>query len=344
MAGDLMHGRLHSARRGHIWRNLIIVITLLAVCLTAFALTDRVQASRVNRQYGEPLNHDVQNLVVDGIRISYREMGASRPEDQSGDQSGTGTGTGSGDRLEPVLLIHGFMGSSYDFHQVMPDLAANRRILAVDLPGFGLSDKSPELDYSKKNMASLMLRFMAALQIEQYVVMGHSMGGEIALRMALDEPQHISRLVLISSGGSRDIQRGFSGTAPEWLLESIFKNYLVQRLYFPLAVGEIRHASASSFDPFFYFNKQIPAATLNQMTRDNDSGAIAGRLGEIGQPTLLVWGDQDRVIPLEQGHTLDERIPDSRLVIYKNCGHLVALEQPAALLADLDDFLAATPD
>lgn len=344
MAGDLMQGRLRSARSGHLWRNLIIVLLLLAVCLSVFALIDRIQTVRVNRQYSGQLNADVQNLVVDGIRISYREMGEAQSEDQSEDQSETGSAIGSGDWPEPILLIHGFMGSSYDFHLVMPELAEKRRVLAVDLPGFGLSDKSTALDYSKKNMASLMLHFMAALQIEHYAVIGHSMGGEIAIRMALDEPGRISRLVLLSSGGNRDIQRGFSGTAPEWLLESVFKNYLIQRLYFPMAVGSIRHASASSFDPFFYFNKQIPAATLNQMTRDNDSGAVAGRLGDIGQPSLLVWGDQDRVIPLAQGHVLDERIPDSRLIIYENCGHLVALERAESLLADLADFLAATPD
>ena len=325
-----MHGPLRPARSWHIRRNLAFVAAALVVCAAVFALVDRFQAARINRQYQEQLTADVKNLTVDGVRISYREMGAVRSDDPSGAEPD--------DQPEPLLLIHGFMGSSYDYHAVMPGLAENRSVIAVDLVGFGLSDKSPDLDYSKKRMADLLLRFMALLKVDRYAIIGHSMGGEIALRMTLTEPQHISRLILISSGGSADIQRGFAGAAPEWLLESIFKNYLIQRLYFPLAVGQIRYASASSFDPFFFFNRQIPAATLNQMTRDNDSGQIAGRLGEISQPTLLVWGDKDRIVPLRQGRIMDEQIPDSRLVIYENCGHLVAMERPDALLVDIEAF------
>lgn len=327
-----MQGRLQSARKRHFWRNLVIATAGVAVCAAALGLIDRSQAARINRLYQDQLTADVKTLSVDGILISYREMGVASPEEQSdADPAG---------RPPPLLLIHGFMGSSYDYHAVMPGLAENRPVIAVDLPGFGLSDKSPDLDYSKRRMADLLLRFMSILEHDRFDIMGHSMGGEIALHMTLAEPQHMSRLVLLSSGGSADIQRGFTGTAPEWLLDSIFKNYLVQRLYFPLAVGQIRYASAAWFDPFFFFNRQIPAATINQMTRDNDSGQIAGRLSEISQPTLLVWGDKDRVIPLKQGQIMNEQIPDSRLVIYENCGHLVALERPDELIDAVTDFFS----
>lgn len=330
MAGDEMHGRLHPARKRRLWRILILVAAGLAICVAIVGLVDRSQSARINRQYHEQLTADVKTLAVDGIVISYREMGVPGSAEQ--------TGADADAPSPPLLLIHGFMGSSYDFHAVMPGLAEIRPVIAVDLPGFGLSDKSPDLDYSKQRMADLLLRFMSILEHDRFDIMGHSMGGEIALRMTLTEPQHMSRLVLLSSGGSADIQRGFAGTAPEWLLDSILKSYLVQRLYFPLAVGQIRYASAAWFDPFFFFNRQIPAATLNQMTRDNDSGQIAGQLKEISQPTLLVWGDKDRIIPLKQGQIMNEQIPDSRLIIYENCGHLVALERSDELLDAITKF------
>ena len=327
-----MHGRLHPTRKRRLRRSLAFVAAGLAVCIAVAGLVDRTQSARINRQYQAQLTADVKTLTVDGIRISYREMGIPLEEERSTSEPAA--------LLSPLLLIHGFMGSSYDFHAVMPGLAEIRPVIAVDLPGFGLSDKSPDLDYSKQRMADVLLRFMSILEYDQYDIIGHSMGGEIALRMTLMEPQHMSRLVLLSSGGSADIQRGFAGTAPEWLLNSVFKNYLVQRLYFPLAVGQIRYASAAWFDPFFFFNRQIPAATLNQMTHDNDSGQIAGRLKEISQPTLLVWGDKDRVIPLKQGQIMNEQIPDSHLIVYDKCGHLIALERSAELLDDMTAFFS----
>lgn len=327
-----MHGRLYPARKRRLWLSLALVAAGLAVCAAVLGLVDRSQSARVSRQYQAQLTAGVKTLAVDGIAVSYREMGIPLEEEQ--------TTTDPTAPSPPLLLIHGFMGSSYDFHAVMPGLTETRPVIAVDLPGFGLSDKSPDLDYSKQRMADLLLRFMSILEYDQFDIIGHSMGGEIALRMALTEPQHMSRLVLLSSGGSADIQRGFAGTAPEWLLDSIFKNYLVQRLYFPLAVGQIRYASAAWFDPFFFFNREIPAATINQMTRDNDSGQIAGQLKEISQPTLLVWGDKDRVIPLKQGQIMNEQIPDSRLIVYENCGHLVALERSDELRDDLTDFFS----
>ena len=324
-----MHNRLKPERLRHPLRIWVILAAGIFLLAALFAGVDYTQNKRVIMQYQALLTADVQNLTVDGIRLSYRAMGQSPDEQQLPALS-----------AEPILLIHGFLGSSYDFSRVMPELAKDRPVIAVDLAGFGLSDKSPDLDYSKQHMAELMLRFMDQLGYRQYAIMGHSMGGEIALRMTLAEPGRITRLILVSSGGSADIQRGFRSAVPEWLLEHMFKNYLVQRLYFPLAVGSLCAASTAIFDPFFYFNKQIPAATLNQMTLSNDSGQIAGRLGEILQPSLLVWGREDRVIPLSQGRLFKERIPDSRLVVFDHCGHLVALERPAELLAEVQAFLA----
>ena len=323
-----MQLRLKPERTRHSLRGWVILTAGIVLLVALFAGVDYTQNKRVIKQYQALLTADVQNLTVDGIRLSYRVMGQFLDEQQS-----------SALCTEPILLIHGFLGSSYDFSRVMPDLAKDRPVIAVDLAGFGLSDKSPDLDYSKKHMSELLLRFMDLLGYEHYAIMGHSMGGEIALRMALAEPGRITRLILISSGGGADIQRGFRSAVPEWLLEHVFKNYLVQRLYFPLAVGSLSAASTATFDPFFYFNKQIPAATLNRMTLSNDSGLIAGRLGEIQQPSLLVWGKDDRVIPLSQGNLLDERIPDSRLVVFDHCGHLVALERPAELIAEVHAFL-----
>jgi pimeloyl-ACP methyl ester carboxylesterase len=309
--------RRQSRKRRTIW--LLAVLCLVCSLLLTFYLVDLFAAKRVAERYGPALTEGVTYRTVNGANLAYRRIGSA--------------GT-------PILMIHGFLGSSHDFSLLWPDLVSDHQVIAVDLIGFGLSDKSTELLFSKQNMAGLCAALMAELGFDRYIVLGHSMGGEVSLHLALAHPERVEKLVLLNSAGWQDLQQGHRMMLPGWLLEGIFKNYLVQRLFFPLTVYNRQFANTDNFNRFFFFNDQIPAATLIKLTRDNDSGQLAGRLGEIRQPALLIWGENDRTIPLAQGEAMAGQLPDSRLVVIEKCGHLTFLEKPQQTLDAILAFLA----
>ena len=169
---------------------LFIVAALLLSLLIAFVVIDLVMARRVLTSLSDELEADVLVAEIDDAKLHYRKMG---------------------DGDEVLLLIHGFMGSSYDFYQIMPLLAEHFTVYAVDQIGFGLSDKSVNLDYSKKNSARLIEGLMNHLDIDRYHVLGHSMGGEVTMHLALEDPEAVQKLVLLNSAGLADPQRGGNG-------------------------------------------------------------------------------------------------------------------------------------
>ncbi|NLO36608.1 MAG: alpha/beta fold hydrolase, partial [Clostridiaceae bacterium] len=207
-------------------------VIILVLGLLVFAITDWIAAPAVDRSLREELTAGVSFREIEGAQLAFRQ---------------------AGDSGDPLLLIHGFLGSSYDFNLLMPELARDRQVIAVDQIGFGLSDKNPDLTYSKAQMAHLCIALMADLGHDRYDVLGHSMGGEVCLQMALLAPEQVRRLVLLNSAGLEDLQRGMRGTLPAWFLDGVFKNYLIQRLGFPFSVYNRDAATTDVFNHFFFF-------------------------------------------------------------------------------------------
>jgi pimeloyl-ACP methyl ester carboxylesterase len=233
-----------------------------------------------------------------------------------------------------------------DFEFIQPELAKERPVIAVDLIGFGLSDQSVSLDYSKKAMADTIAGLMALLDYDRYDVLGHSMGGEVALHLALNHQDRVGRLILLDSAGL--LTAGMPGTegsgrtagASPFLIDLVFKNTIVEKRVFRTCLYEPKPFMPLAFEKLYYFVGQIPPETLARFIEDNDSGAVADRLGEIRQPTRIIWGEQDRIIPLSQGEALKDAIPGSRLDVIAECGHLPYLEQPEELIRLIRAFLA----
>ncbi len=297
---------------------LISFAALLLLLVLSFVLIDQVMKGRVLSALSDELEAGVQVVEVDGAELHYRQMGGG---------------------AEVLLLIHGFMGSSYDFHQIMPLLAEQYTVYAVDQIGFGLSDKSTDLDFGKENSARLIAGMMDHLGIEQYHVLGHSMGGEVAMHIALNRPDAVQQLILLNSAGLADPQQGRRSRIPAFFIEHVFKNYTLQRIVFNRTVYDSAIASRDHFDRFYFFNKQIPARTLVKITQDNDSGMLAEQISDISQPTLVIWGRQDEIIPLEQGIRLNSKLQNSQMVVLENCGHLPYLEMPQELFLHVIMFL-----
>jgi pimeloyl-ACP methyl ester carboxylesterase len=242
----------------------------------------------------------------------------------------------------PVLLIPGFLGSTFSFRHTLPALAQQFRAIAVDLPGFGYADRGAHVEYSASNWAGLLAEFLRRQGIGRAAVLGHSLGGAVAQRMAVEEPELVERLVLVGSvsaaerlpvpprGSGRLYRMGQAWVMP--------RQGLVRRF-----------ARQSAFDPAFITDEvlegywrpsRLPgsAAAVRQMGYDLRKDPRID-LSHIAAPTLLIWGKADRVVDLKVGRRLAEQILQARLEIVERAGHLPLEEQPDVCNRLLLDFL-----
>jgi pimeloyl-ACP methyl ester carboxylesterase len=271
----------------------------------------------------------IRSVDVDGHRIAYVD-------------EGTGP---------PVILLHGFGGSMWQWEYQLGVLSATARVITPDILGAGLSDK-PDIPYSPDDMLRFLTGFMDALHIDQAVLVGHSMGAGVAIGMALDHPQRVRRLVLISglppdikrNLTSRTIQRALDTSAPAWFLS--FANRLFGGLFTENILKEI------VYDPAL-----LTPAVLDRSNRNRQRPGLlapvlsagqhlpewetrfAPRIGMLTSSTLMVWGEEDRVFPLAVGRELHERIGGSVFVTIPRAGHMPQWERPDLVNPRLLEFL-----
>jgi pimeloyl-ACP methyl ester carboxylesterase len=280
----------------------------------------------------------VESLQLDHVKIFGHSVGYRR--------------AGSG---EVVLLIHGLAGSSRTWNAVAPILAKTHDVLAPDLLGHGESAK-PMGDYSLGAFASGLRDLMDALDIERATVVGQSFGGGVAMQLAYQHPERCDRLVLVGSGGlGREVSwmlRILSLPGAEQLMPVIFPGIAVEagnrvgstlhrvglrsphmaemwRAYSSLAGAENRKAFVRTMRGVIEPGGQTVSAL--------DRIHLASHL-----PTLIVWGDNDAIIPVEHAYTAHEAIPGSRLEILEGIGHFPHVEAPGLFLDVLVEFLQST--
>lgn len=237
---------------------------------------------------------------------------------------------------EPLLLLHGFLEWSYTWRRNLAFLAGRYRVIAPDLRGYGLSARESSRGHSLTDQARLVRRLMASVGVDHAVLCGHSMGGEIALRLAVDCPQAVRALVLVDASAYLRIEQhparrlatrlpGLSSLAIRAVARDrrFVARALRQALYSPDLITE------ADIDAYV-LPVRVPraAATLVRILQDADFGAYAGRWSQVKCPTLLIWGENDPVVPLAQGERLARELPDSRLAVLPHCGHHPHVEYP----------------
>jgi pimeloyl-ACP methyl ester carboxylesterase len=252
---------------------------------------------------------------------------------------------------QAVILIHGFGGSMWQWEHQQSPLSYEFRLVTPDLIGSGLSAK-PEIEYRPDQTLDYFVGFMDALHIQQAALIGNSMGAGLAIGMALTYPDRVSRLVLIDGLPanvrerltSPSIRRALDTAAPTWLAS--FGNWLFGGLMIESILKEIVH-DATLLTPAVIErsnrNRQRPGIIPPLMTvRDTlplwEAG-FARRLGEIHHPTLIVWGEQDRVFPLSVAEELQRTIKGSALVRIPNAGHIPQWERPDLANQAMIEFL-----
>lgn len=254
-----------------------------------------------------------------------------------------------------LLLLHGIAGSSRAWKEVMPDLAASYTVIAPDMLGHGESAK-PMGDYSLGAYASGMRDLMVALDIERASVIGQSFGGGVAMQLAYQHPEMVERLVLVDAGGlGREVSwmlRAITLPGAELVLPFIFpkpargvgdriSSALAERGVHAPRLAEMWRAfgSLTEVDNRAAFVRTMRAVIDpgGQSVSAMDRLYLASHL-----PTLIVWGDQDTIIPVSHAYAAHEAIPGSELAIIEGSGHFPHTENPREFTTILMDFLSRT--
>jgi pimeloyl-ACP methyl ester carboxylesterase len=276
---------------------------------------------------------EMSYLELHGERIAYRDAGAG----------------------EALLLIHGMAGSSATWRAVIPELAKRYRVVAPDLLGHGESAK-PRGDYSLGAFAAWLRDLLDELGIRQATVIGQSLGGGVAMQFTYQHRDYCQRLVLISSGGLGPdlnwILRILSAPGAELVLPVVapqpvlnlgnkLGSWLTSAGIKSPRTGEMWSAYCSLSDRP---TRQAFLRTLRSVV--DYRGQAVSALGKIhvshGLPTLLIWGEQDRIIPVAHGYAAHDAVPGSRLEVLAGVGHFPHVEAPTAVVDILDDFITTT--
>lgn len=254
-----------------------------------------------------------------------------------------------------LVFVHGLSGSWPNWLEQLPVFAAGHRVIALDLPGFGRSPMPPGGEVSITGYADLLDALLEQLGVETATVVGNSMGGFIAAELAIRHPQRVERLALISPAGLSTHQDPRIARYLPWLRR-------MERLAAAYGGWVASHSDAVARRPVLrnaFFGmivphpRQLPAALIAEQLRGaGKPGLIAAtqaiseydlrpHLERIACPTLVVWGDRDRVITRRDLEAFAELIPGARKVMYEDTGHMSQLERPAEFNALLEEFLAA---
>jgi pimeloyl-ACP methyl ester carboxylesterase len=251
----------------------------------------------------------------------------------------------------PVLLIHGFGASTFTWRFVAPELAKSHRVIAVDLKGFGLSDKPFDGRYSVYDQAELLAQLIEDKDLRDLTLVGHSFGGGVALLLALEANQRldgrITRLVLLDS-------IAFPQNIPVFfrLLDVPLVSQIGVRMVPPSVQArvalQIAYFDDSKIDPEEIELYAAPLKTAAgkhaiiysaRQIVPEDIAELSERYKTIELPTLILWCDHDRIVPLEVGIKLRRTLPNSTLRLVEECGHMPQEEQPASTLALIKGFI-----
>jgi pimeloyl-ACP methyl ester carboxylesterase len=299
---------------------------LLATAALAFAALYAYALRRIRQfEYLDLRDADVPGsyVDVDGSRVHYVEAG----------------------RGDPVVLIHGIFASTFSFRHTIPELAQQHRVAAFDLRGFGYTDMPEDGDYSLTAQAALIHDAMARLGIDRAAVVGHSMGGDIAMRLALLHPESVSRLVLVDSVTEHETSRGRR-------LPRLVRPLLPLIAGFSLNTHSLRRGILSAVHDPAHVTDDVVAGYERPMHVKGRLRALRMLMAHrawdlpveperITQPTLVLWGEHDRWIPVEHGEELAQRIPNARFAVVRSAGHLPLEEQPVDTAVMLSAFLRA---
>lgn len=301
----------------------LVALMIVAMVATSWA-PDRPPAELIARWAPPP------SVFIDlgGLRAHVRDEG---PRDDP----------------TPIVLLHGTSASLHTWDGWTAILAPQRRVIRVDLPGFGLTGPAPDGDYRIERYVEFVTALLDALQVERAVIAGNSFGGWVSWEMALAHPDRVAALVLVDAAGfpleSQSVPIGFriarvpvlnrllQVTLPRSVIESSLRN----------TYGDPSRVTPELVDR--YYDLTLRAGNREALARRFAAGRHAtdpGRIRQLALPTLILWGGRDRLIPLQYAEQFHREIAGSRFVTFPNLGHVPHEEDAEATAAALREFLA----
>jgi pimeloyl-ACP methyl ester carboxylesterase len=253
---------------------------------------------------------------------------------------------GPADATETIVFVHGLAGSQTTWASVLGDFAEKWRIVAVNLPGHGGSDKpSPaDTDYSVSGLASALGEIIEKLDLTPAIVVGHSLGGAVATQLALDRPKLVKGLVLTDSAGLGAEMSGElldcieaepSRDETRRLLELFFeeRRYILERGIDDMDAN--RRAPGA--------DQAMKAIATKAFSREGQRVVFLDRLSELEQPVLLIWGERDRVIPASHAVAASQALPAAWLEIVSGIGHAPQVESAPTFSRIVSRWIASLP-
>lgn len=273
----------------------------------------------------------LHRIEVDGTPVNYADIGEGE--------------------LEPIVFVHGLGGQWQNFLENIPRAAQERRVIALDLPGFG-STPEPRDRITISGYGRCVDSLCEKLSLGRVDMVGNSMGGYVAAEVAIQFPERIDQLILVSAAG---ITSASIARQPIWVagrIATAMASYGAARHRDIAARPKSRHMALAlvarypsllradlAYEGFF---KGAGKPGFDDALRACLEYDFRDRLPEIRQPTLIVWGEKDSIIPVKDAAEFERLIPDSRKVVMKDTGHIPMAERPGAFNDVMMEFLAET--
>ena len=305
----------------------MIYFRLMTLALLVL-LTGCASMGMASRPLSELTNHyttdESRFIAVDGLRIHYRDEGSG-----------------------PVLvLLHGVASSLHTWDGWVAELSQTRRVIRFDLPGFGLTGPAADGNYSLAAYVDFVIDVMDTLGIERFVLAGNSLGGSIAWRTTAAHPQRIEKLILVDSGG-------YPFEAESMPLAFVISQTpLLNRIMeFTLPRSAVESSVRDVYGDPSRVTPELVDRYFDLSLREGNRGALRERFAQleyqdqsalvqtIQQPTLVIWGAQDRLIPPSIARRFEQDLPNGQLVMFAELGHVPHEEAPTETVAAVTKFL-----
>ncbi|MEI8073497.1 MAG: alpha/beta hydrolase [Bacteroidota bacterium] len=308
----------------YLYRFIAIILVILFITAVSYYQKDLP----VDKLIAKYCNQDDHFMNLMGMQVHYRDEG------------------NRSDSL-PIVFIHGTAASLFTWDSTVTILKDKKRIIRFDLPAFALTGPNPEKDYSIEYYTHFVDSFLTRLQVNQCILVGNSLGGNIAWSYTIAHTEKVSKLVLVDAGGMRSSVQpkgaiGFK-IAQIPVLNNIVK-YITPKA---LVIKSLHQAygdpsKVKDWQENRYFDLLIRQGNREALINRFKSNLLVDETEKIMQiktPTLIIWGDQDQLIPVENAYKFNKAITGSELEIMKGVGHVPMEESPTAFAKRLGIFI-----
>ncbi len=276
---------------------------------------------------------DSQFIEVNGLRVHYKIHGQGEPF---------------------FILLHGFGASLFSWHEVTTPLSEFGTVIAYDRPAFGLTERPMEWEgespYSQQSQVELVIGLMDALNIEKAILVGNSAGGTISMMTALQYPDRVQALILVdpavyAGGGAPGWIRPILGTPQMDHLGPLVARQIQER---GPDLIELAWHDPSRISPGIFEGYKKPLQVENwdkalwYLTTSSQESTLVDQLNELDLPTLVITGDDDRIVPTEQSIQLADELPNAILQVIPQCGHVPHEERPNEFMQVVEEFLSSS--